>query len=62
MASIENSLKYEAEVEPGKVRLVTSGEFVRVAGRSPRDRCGHAGRVTLPAQTAQGAVPTGVVI
>ena len=29
MASIENSLKYEAEVEPGKVRLITSGEFVR---------------------------------
>ena len=29
MASIENSLKYEAEVEPGKVRLNTSGEFVR---------------------------------
>ncbi|MBR4654469.1 MAG: hypothetical protein IKO72_14005 [Kiritimatiellae bacterium] len=61
MTSIENSLKYEAEVEPGKVRLVTSGEFVRVVGGG-RDRCGHAGRVTLPARTARGAVPTGVVI
>lgn len=29
MASIENSLKYESEVSPGKVRLVASGEFVR---------------------------------
>ena len=29
MASIENSLKYESEVEPGKIRLITSGEFVR---------------------------------
>ena len=34
MASIENSLKYEAEVEPGKVRLVTSGEFVRAYNHS----------------------------
>lgn len=34
MASIETSLKYEAEVEPGKVRLVTSGEFVRAYNHS----------------------------
>ena len=34
MASIENSLKYEAEVEPGKVRLITSGEFVRAYNHS----------------------------
>lgn len=34
MASIENSLKYEAEVEPGKIRLVTSGEFVRAYNHS----------------------------
>ena len=34
MASIENSLKHEAEVEPGKVRLVTSGEFVRAYNHS----------------------------
>lgn len=34
MASIENSLKYESEVEPGKIRLVTSGEFVRAYNRS----------------------------
>ena len=62
MVSIENSLKYEAEVGPGKVQLVTSGEFVCVAGWSLRDRCGHAGRVTLPIRTARDAVPTGVVI
>lgn len=29
MASIENSLRYEAEVGPGKIRLITSGVFVR---------------------------------
>ena len=29
MTSIENSLKYESEVESVKVRLITSGEFVR---------------------------------
>ena len=34
MASIENSLKYESEVEPGKVLLVTSGEFVRAYNHS----------------------------
>ena len=34
MASIENSLKYESEVEPGKVRLITSGEFVRAYNHS----------------------------
>ena len=34
MASIENSLKYESEVEPGKIRLVTSGEFVRAYNHS----------------------------
>ena len=34
MASIENSLKYEAEVEPGKIRLITSGEFVRAYNHS----------------------------
>ena len=30
MASIKNSLKYESDVELGKVWLITSGEFVRV--------------------------------
>lgn len=34
MASIENSLKYESEVEPGKIRLVMSGEFVRAYNHS----------------------------
>ena len=34
MASIENSLKYESEVEPGKVRLIASGEFVRAYNHS----------------------------
>ena len=34
MASIENSLKYESAVEPGKIRLVTSGEFVRAYNHS----------------------------
>ena len=34
MASIENSLKYESEVGPGKVRLITSGEFVRAYNHS----------------------------
>ena len=34
MASIENSLKYEFEVSPGKVRLVASGEFVRAYNHS----------------------------
>ena len=34
MASIENSLKHEAEVEPGKIRLITSGEFVRAYNHS----------------------------
>ena len=34
MASIENSLKYESEVSPGKVRLVASGEFVRAYNHS----------------------------
>lgn len=34
MASVENSLKYESEVEPGKVRLITSGEFVRAYNHS----------------------------
>ena len=34
MVSFENSLKYESEVEPGKVRLVTSGEFVRAYNHS----------------------------
>ena len=34
MASIENSLKYESEVEQGKVRLITSGEFVRAYNHS----------------------------
>ena len=32
--SLENSLKYEAEVEPGKVRLISSGEFVRAYNHS----------------------------
>lgn len=34
MASIENSLKYESEVSPGKVHLVASGEFVRAYNHS----------------------------
>mgnify|MGYP007070132839 CR=1 FL=1 len=34
MATIENSLKHEEEVEPGKIRLVTSGEFVRAYNHS----------------------------
>ena len=34
MASIENGLKYEAEVVPGKIRLITSGEFVRAYNHS----------------------------
>lgn len=34
MASIENSLKYESEVLPGKIRLITSGEFVRAYNHS----------------------------
>lgn len=34
MASLENSLKYESEVEPGKVRLIASGEFVRAYNHS----------------------------
>ena len=34
MASLENSLKYEAEVAPGKIRLITSGEFVRAYNHS----------------------------
>ena len=34
MASIENSLKHEAEVGPGKIRLITSGEFVRAYNHS----------------------------
>ena len=34
MASIESSLKHEAEVEPGKIRLITSGEFVRAYNHS----------------------------
>ena len=34
MASIENSLKYEAEVEAGKIRLISSGEFVRAYNHS----------------------------
>lgn len=34
MASIENCLKYEAEMEPGKIRLITSGEFVRAYNHS----------------------------
>ena len=34
MASIENSLKYETEVPPGKVRLVASGEFVHAYNHS----------------------------
>ena len=34
MASIENSLKYESEVSPGKVRLVASREFVRAYNHS----------------------------
>ncbi len=34
MAPIENSLKYEADVESYKVRLITSGEFVRAYNHS----------------------------
>ena len=34
MASIEKSLKHESEVEPGKIRLVSSGEFVYAYNRS----------------------------
>ena len=34
MASIESSLKHETEVEPGKVRLIISGEFVRAYNHS----------------------------
>lgn len=34
MASLENSLKYESEVPPGKVRLISSGEFVRAYNHS----------------------------
>ena len=34
MASIVTSLKYESEVSPGKIRLVTSGEFVRAYNHS----------------------------
>ncbi len=34
MASIENSLKHESEVGPGKIRLITSGEFVRAYNHS----------------------------
>lgn len=34
MASIEKSLKNESEVEPGKVRLITLDEFVRVSKHS----------------------------
>lgn len=34
MPSIENSLKYESEVSSGKVRLITSGEFVRAYNHS----------------------------
>jgi hypothetical protein len=34
VASIENSLKYEAEVDPGKVRLISSGEFLRAYNHS----------------------------
>ena len=34
MASIENNLKYESEVSPGKIRLITSGEFVRAYNHS----------------------------
>ena len=34
MASIENGLKHESEVEPGKIRLITSGEFVRAYNHS----------------------------
>ena len=34
MSSIENSLKHEAEVGPGKIRLSTSGEFVRAYNHS----------------------------
>ena len=34
MASIENSLKYESEVSPGKIRFITSGEFVRAYNHS----------------------------
>lgn len=34
MASIENSLKYESEVEAGKIRLISSGEFMRAYNHS----------------------------
>ena len=34
MASIGNSLKYESDVEAGKIRLISSGEFVRVYNHS----------------------------
>jgi hypothetical protein len=34
VASIENSLKYESEVEVGKIRLISSGEFVRAYNHS----------------------------
>ena len=34
MASIENSLKYESGVEQGRIRLITSGEFVRAYNHS----------------------------
>ena len=36
MASIENSLKCESDVEPRKVRLILSGEFVRVSNHGAR--------------------------
>ena len=42
MASIENSLKHEAEVGPGKVRLVASGEFVRAYNHSVSGTTSHA--------------------
>lgn len=34
MASIENSLKYESEVPSGKIRLISSGEFMRAYNHS----------------------------
>ncbi len=34
MPSIESSLKFESEVGPGKIRLVTSGEFARAYNHS----------------------------
>ena len=34
VASIENSLKYESEVEQGRIRLITLGEFVRAYNHS----------------------------